>query len=178
MVNDGTEMKVGIDGKLRKATVVGVAPCEDLAVLKVADNSGLRSMPLGSQSDLKEGQTVVAVGFPANASLSAQLTSTVGVVSVAKTQYKELALDVPTYTNVVQTDAAINPGNSGGPLVRVSDKRLVGVNSASRTESADARTIQGQGYAVGVDRVKEVVPELRAGRSMGWTGMLFTYPDP
>ena len=178
VVNDGTEMKIGIDGKLRKATIMGVAPCEDLAVLKVADRSGLKTMPLGSQGNLKEGQSVVAVGFPANASLSAQLTSTVGVVSVAKTQYKESALDVPTYTNVVQTDAAINPGNSGGPLVRVSDKKLVGVNSASRTESSDARTIQGQGYAVGVDRVKEIVPDLRAGRSLGWTGMLFTYPDP
>lgn len=178
VVNDGTEMKVGVAGKLRKASIVGVAPCEDLAVLKVADASGLKTMPLGSQDDLKEGQSVVAVGFPANASLSAQLTSTVGIVSVAKTQYKEAALDVPTYTNVVQTDAAINPGSSGGPLVRVSDKRLVGVNSASRTESADARTIQGQGYAVGVDRVKEIVPELRAGRSIGWTGMLFSYPDP
>lgn len=178
VVNDGTEVKVGIDGKLRPASIMGVAPCEDLAVLNVADRSGLKTMPLGSQADLKEGQSVVAVGFPANASLSAQLTSTVGVVSVAKTQYKEQALDVPTYTNVVQTDAAINPGNSGGPLVRVSDKKLVGVNSASRTESADARTIQGQGYAVGVDRVKEVTPDLRAGRSLGWSGMLFTYPDP
>jgi putative serine protease PepD len=178
VVNDGTEMKVGVAGKLRKATIVGVAPCEDLAVLKVADASGLKTMPIGSQGNLKEGQSVVAVGFPANASLSAQLTSTVGVVSVAKTQYKEQALDVPTYTNVVQTDAAINPGNSGGPLVRVSDKKLVGVNSASRTTSSDSRTIQGQGYAIGVDRVKEVMPRLRKGESIGWTGMLFTYPDP
>ena len=178
VVNDGTEVQVGVAGKRRKAEIVGVAPCEDLAVLRLADKSGLKTMPLGSQRDLKEGQQVVAVGFPANASLSAQLTSTVGIVSVAKTEYKEAALDVPSYSNVVQTDAAINPGNSGGPLVRVSDKKLVGVNSASRTESADARAIQGQGYAVGVDRVKEVVGTLRRGESIGWTGMLFTYPDP
>jgi S1-C subfamily serine protease len=178
VVNDGTEVQVGVAGKRRAAEIVAVAPCEDLALLRLRDRAGLKTMPLGSQGGLKEGQQVVAVGFPANASLSAQLTSTVGIVSVAKTEYKEAALDVPTYTNVVQTDAAINPGNSGGPLVRVSDKKLVGVNSASRTESADARAIQGQGYAVGVDRVKEVMPTLRRGDSIGWTGMLFTYPDP
>jgi S1-C subfamily serine protease len=86
-------------------------------------------------------------------------------------------VDVPHYPNVVQTDAAINPGNSGGPLVDTA-KRLVGVNSAGIT-LLGGRDVQGQGYAIGVDRVKEVVPLLRSGRSPGWTGMGFVHvTDP
>ena len=80
---------------------------------------------------------------------------------------------MPQYPNVLQTDAAINPGNSGGPLVNT-DGELVGVNSAGITDLG-GRTIQGQGYAIGVDRVKEIVPTLRQGRSIGWTGLGFGF---
>ena len=76
---------------------------------------------------------------------------------------------MPKYRNVIQTDAAINPGNSGGPLLDRKG-RLIGVNSASITLAGD-RIVQNQGYAIGVDRVREVVGELRQGNSIGWTGM-------
>ena len=176
VVNSGTAFKVGVGEDLRDARVVGVAPCEDLAVLRVADAAGLQALPLGSQSELELGEPVVAVGFPGSASLSSKLTSTTGVVSVVRSTYREPALDVPVYSNVIQTDAAINPGSSGGPLVN-GDGELVGVNSAGRTKSAEGRVIQGQSYAVGVDRVKEITAVLREGRSIGWTGMSFEYPS-
>jgi S1-C subfamily serine protease len=96
-------------------------------------------------------------------------------VSVVRTRYREASPDVPEYPNVVQTDAAINPGNSGGPLVD-RDGRLVGVNSATRTRSSEGRVIQGQSYAIGVDRVKQVLATLRDGRSIGWLGLGFEYP--
>jgi S1-C subfamily serine protease len=174
VVNGGTSLLVGIDQDIAGATTVGVAPCEDLAVLRVRGLAGLESLPLGDQASLEQGQTVVAVGYPANASAEASLTSTTGVVSVVRTAYREPALDVPRYPNVVQTDAAINPGNSGGPLVDL-DARLVGVNSAGRTLSPDGRVIQGQSYAIGVDQVKQVVSVLRTGRSIGWSGLGFGY---
>jgi S1-C subfamily serine protease len=174
VVGDGETFKVGVGSTLVPARVVGVAPCDDLAVLKVATSAGLESMKLGSQAALKLGDTVVAVGFPQSASASADLTSTAGVVSVVKTTYSEEALDIPAYRNVVQTDAAINPGNSGGPLVDLHG-RLVGVNSAGRTVNQNGRTIQGQAYAIGVDRVKQVVPQLAAGRSSAWIGANFRY---
>ena len=176
VVNAGTDFKVGVGEDLRDARVVGAAPCEDLALLRVADASGLLTLPLGSQSELEFGEPVVAVGFPGSASLSSKLTSTTGVVSVVRSTYREPALDVPVYSNVIQTDAAINPGSSGGPLVN-GDGELVGVNSAGRTKSADGRIIQGQSYAVGVDRVKEITAVLREGRSIGWAGMSFEYPS-
>jgi S1-C subfamily serine protease len=176
VVNDGETFKVSVGSRLVPARVLGVAPCEDLAVLEVAQSGGLESAKLGSQSALKLGDTVVAVGFPQSASATADLTSTAGVVSVVKTTYSEEALDIPSYPNVLQTDAAINPGNSGGPLVDL-DGRLVGVNSAGRTTSPSGRTVQGQSYAIGVDRVKRVVPQLAAGHSLRWAGMDFRYPS-
>jgi S1-C subfamily serine protease len=175
VVNDGETFKVSVGNKLVPAQVLAVAPCEDLAVLKVAQTAGLEAVQLGSQGALKLGDTVVAVGFPQSASANADLTSTAGVVSVVKTTYSEEALDIPTYKNVVQTDAAINPGNSGGPLVDLNG-RLVGVNSAGRTISQTGRTIQGQNYAIGVDRVKQVLPTLASGHSISWLGANFRYP--
>jgi putative serine protease PepD len=176
VVNDGETFEVSVDGKLVPARVVGVAPCDDLAVLQAAATTGLQSIRLGSQSQLKLGDTVVAVGYPQSASASANLASTAGVVSVVRTSYSEEALDIPSYPNVVQTDAAINPGNSGGPLVDLKG-RLVGVNSAGRTTSPSGRIVQGQNYAIGVDRVKQVVPQLAAGRSLAWIGADFRYPS-
>ncbi len=176
VVNAGDEMKIGVAGdeEPRSATVVGGSPCEDLAVLKIDDNSGLEEFELGSQSDLEQGETVVALGFPASASKADNLSATVGAVSVVSEEFDLRALDVPQYPNVIRTDAAINPGNSGGPLVSL-DEELVGVNSAGIT-LLGGRTIQGESFAIGVDRVKDVVAKLRLGQSIGWTGMGLVHP--
>jgi S1-C subfamily serine protease len=168
VVNGGSQFSVGVDGNLRTAQITGAAPCEDLAVLQVADRSGLETFPLGSQKELRQGDQVVAVGYPASASLDDNLTSTAGVVSRVQSAFRAPAPDAPSYPNVVQTDAALNPGNSGGPLID-EHKRLVGVNAATLTRIG-GQPIQGQGYAIGVDRVKQVVGALRGGHSQGWAG--------
>jgi S1-C subfamily serine protease len=168
VVNGGSRFAVGVDGNLRGATIAGAAPCDDIAVLKVADTAGMETFPLGSQDELKQGEQVVAVGYPASASLDDNLTSTAGVVSRVESSFRAPAADAPSYPNVVQTDAALNPGNSGGPLID-ERKKLVGVNAATLT-SIGGSPIQGQGYAIGVDRVKEVVAGLRGGHSQGWAG--------
>jgi S1-C subfamily serine protease len=175
VVNEGTDWAIGVDGQERPAELVSVAPCEDLAVLRVSDTSGLVTLPMGSQSDLQQGDEVVALGFPVSASLEDTLASTTGNVSVVREVFRLPALDVPRYPNVVQTDAAINPGNSGGPLVDL-EGRLVGVNVAVNRGDGGS-IIEGQGYAVGVDRVRELLPDLRAGRSLGWMGFGLTYPE-
>ncbi len=177
VINGGRTFSIGANNTFYDAKVVGVAPCEDLAVLEVPRATGLKSMRLGDQASLALGETVVAVGYPENASQEANLTSTTGVVSVARSRYREAALDIPQYANVVQTDAAINPGNSGGPLLDLSG-RLIGVNSAGRTIAPDGRVVQGENYAIGVDRVKTVTRVLRTGRSIGWSGLSFDYPTP
>jgi len=178
VVNEGETFQVVVNDQTREAKLMGSAPCDDMAVLKVADTTGLVTLPLGAQADIREGDTVVAVGFPGSDSEKARLTATTGVVSVVSTSYDERnAVDVPNYPNVIQTDVAINPGNSGGPLVDT-DSRLVGINSAGTTQRNN-RIIQGQNYAIGVDRVKEVVPQLQTGHSLYWTGIGLDYvPDP
>src|SRR4051794_23665823 len=168
VVNGGSKFSVGVDGNLRPASIAGAAPCDDLAVLHVGDSSGMETFALGAQGDLKQGEQVVAVGYPASASLDDNLSSTVGVVSRVSGPFRAPSAEAPSYPNVVQTDAALNPGNSGGPLID-EQKRLVGVNAATIT-SLGGQPIQGQGYAIGVDRVKEVVGTLRGGHSRGWAG--------
>jgi 2-alkenal reductase len=173
VVNGASGVTVTGQGFSADAKVVGAAPCEDLAVIKVQSHDGLKTLPLGSQKSLDQGEDVVAIGYPANASNEDKLTSTAGVVSVVESSFRFNSPDSPQYANVVQTDAALNPGNSGGPLVD-SHKKLVGVNTAILT-SAQGAPIGGQGYAIGVDRVKDVVEGLRKGRSKGWAGFGFLF---
>ncbi|MEZ5098919.1 MAG: trypsin-like peptidase domain-containing protein [Thermoleophilia bacterium] len=132
----------------------------------------LRTLPLGSQQQLRLGQTVIALGYPANAAAQDNLTATSGVVSVVQETYDQIdVVDPPVLTNVIQTDATINPGNSGGPLVTLSGE-LVGMNTAVLL-SAGGRPIQNQFYAIGVDRIKEVVEDLRQGISRAYPGFGF-----
>jgi serine protease Do len=177
VVNGADQLTVVVRGQKRPAQVVAATPCQDMAVIRVADNAGLQTMPLGSQSNLEAGDTVVAVGYPASAAPTDHLVATVGSVSDPKTEYDvRQAADVPLLANVVQTDAAINPGNSGGPLVD-QGKQLVGMNTAGLDE-AGGRRLQGQGYAIGVDQLKRYVPLLSTGTSIGWTGMGLEPADP
>jgi S1-C subfamily serine protease len=173
VINAATQIRVDGQSSTGIANVVGAAPCEDLAVLKVDDTTGLRTLPMGTQRDVKLGEQVVALGYPVNASRDQRLISTAGVVSSVKTSFRFPSVQYPEYANVVQTDAALNPGNSGGPLVDRS-KHLVGVNTAA-LESAGGTPITDQGYAIGVDRVRQVVGQLRQGRSRSWAGFGFAF---
>lgn len=171
VVDGSTDFAIGVEGEseLRDAEIVGVAPCDDLAVLKVEDTEGLRTMPLGSQSELAQGDRLLTLGYPGNGTTQDDLQVTDGVVSVVQTVADEPALndaDFAVYPNVVQTDAAINAGNSGGPSISEEGK-LIGVNTLGSLQT------QNQNFAIGVDRVKEIVPGLAEGNSRGWAGFGF-----
>lgn len=170
VVNAGTSFTVGVGVDQRSATLVTAMPCEDLAVLKVGNTSGLVELPLGNQTDLALGADVVALGYPGNASSGANLIATRGVVSANGIRFDVETLDVPLYPNVIQTDAAINSGNSGGPLLNQFGQ-VVGVNSAG------ASAAENQGYAIGVDRLLQLQDDLRNGVSHAWTGMNLFFPQ-
>ena len=174
VLNGGNDFQVGVEDVLRPAQVVGAAPCEDLAVLRVSDPEGMATLPLGSQTELRQGDRVIALGYPVSGTLEDILVVTEGIVSSVRSEFDIPAVDVPRFSNVVQTDAAINPGNSGGPLVDLQGS-LVGVNTAIQRR-ASGQIIEGQGFAIGVDRVKEIVPTLREGRSIAWAGNSLLYP--
>ncbi len=171
VIDGANQFDIGVDGdmELRKASVVGVAPCDDLAVLKVSDTEGLRTLPLGSQSEIEQGDRLLTLGYPGNGTTEDEIQVTDGVVSVVRTTADEDAFTDPDFTvypNVIQTDAAINPGNSGGPSIS-EDGELIGVNTLGSLKA------QNQNFAIGVDRVKELVPTLASGDSIGWAGFGF-----
>jgi S1-C subfamily serine protease len=137
------------------AELIGVAPSKDLAVLRIRTDAALMPILLGTSHDLRVGQTVLAIGNPFG--LDHSLTT--GVVSAVGRTIRSVS-GRPIH-GVIQTDASINPGNSGGPLLD-SAGRLIGVNTAIKSPTG---TSAGIGFAVPVDTVKRVVPQLiRHGR--------------
>ena len=130
---------------------------------------------MASGGGLEQGETVVALGFPAGAAPGDAPTSTRGVVSATSTTFRDPAPDVPAYEDAVQTDTALNPGYSGGPLADL-DGRVVGVNAAARTTGSDGRALEGQNFAIGIERARPVLDSLSRGRSEAWTGATFGYP--
>jgi 2-alkenal reductase len=143
-------------GNTMEAEIVGRAPTYDLAVLHVKTSAPLPApLAVGTSADLKVGQSALAIGNPFG--LDQSLTT--GVISALKRRLptsggREIA-------DVIQTDAAINPGNSGGPLLD-SAGRLIGVTTAIYSPSG---AYAGIGFAIPVDVVNRVVPELiRTGR--------------
>jgi S1-C subfamily serine protease len=134
-----------------KARLVGVAPDKDLAVLKIdAPVNRLPAIPIGTSKDLQVGQSVFAIGNPFG--LDQSLTT--GVISAVGREIESVTRR--PIQGVIQTDAAINPGNSGGPLLD-SAGRLIGVNTAIYSPSGASA---GIGFAIPVDTVNRIVPEL------------------
>ncbi len=139
------------DGSEWKGRLVGAAPDHDLAVLKIdAPADKLRPIPVGSSKNLRVGQFAMAIGNP----FGLDQTLTTGVVSALDRQIESIS--GRQIYGVVQTDAAINPGNSGGPLID-SSGRLIGVNTAIKSASGSSA---GIGFAVPVDTVNRIVPQL------------------
>ncbi len=141
-------------GEVVPTTLVGMAPSYDLAVLRLGRMTRLPPpLAIGTSADLKVGQATFAIGNP----FGLDHTLTTGVISAVRrrmptSEGREVA-------GVIQTDAAINPGNSGGPLLD-SAGRLIGVNTAIVSPSGASA---GIGFAIPVDVVNRVVPELIKG---------------
>ena len=138
-------------GQVTRADVVGTAPSYDLAVIRLHSVGSLPPpLAIGSSADLKVGQFAYAIGNP----FGLDETLTTGVISALKRR-------LPTsggreISGAIQTDAPINPGNSGGPLLD-SAGRLIGVNTAIYSPSGSNA---GVGFAIPVDVVNRIVPEL------------------
>ena len=152
VIEDANRLEVTLaDHSAWKATVVGVSPDKDLAVLQIsapADN--LNPIMIGESENLRVGQKVFAIGNP----FGLDQTMTTGIVSALGREIQSVS--GRTIQGVIQTDAAINPGNSGGPLLD-SAGRLIGINTAIYSPSGASA---GIGFAVPVNIVNRVVPEL------------------
>lgn len=135
----------------RKARLVGIVREKDIAVLRVeGDLKGLTPLKIGSSANLQVGQKVIAIGNP----FGFDHTVTTGIVSALGRNIR--GAGNVTIRDMIQTDASINPGNSGGPLLN-SDGQLIGMNTMIYSQSGASA---GIGFAVPVDTIKHVVPQL------------------
>ncbi len=151
------------------AVVVGADPRNDVAVLKVnVDPELLHPVTLGSSHDLRVGQWAIAIGNPFG---QFGRTLTTGVISALDRTIE--GPDNRTITGVIQTDAAINKGNSGGPLLD-SSGRVIGITSAIFSPTG---TSAGVGFAVPVDTLKRILPDLLAFGyyRRPWLGVRYAY---
>ena len=132
------------------AKIVGIAPSQDLAVLRIqAPQKQLNPLPLGDSNELIVGNKVLAIGNP----FGLDTTLTVGVVSALEREIQ--SRNQRTIRNVIQTDAAINPGNSGGPLVNA-DGRVIGINTLVRSGPG-----AGLGFAIPINLASRVAEQLQ-----------------
>jgi len=134
------------DGRHFPATILGLDPDLDLAVLRLKGRDYPAPVAIGSSDHLLLGEPVIALGNP----LGLGHTVTTGVVSAV---HRRLQTSQRVFQDYIQTDASINPGNSGGPLIDITG-RLIGINTAIR---ADGQNI---GFAIPVDRAMKVARDL------------------
>ncbi len=153
VVQNADSAKITLGDQEYEASSVGYAPEHDLAVLQIrAPRAKLVPIRVGTSADLQVGQKVFAIGNP----FGLDHTLTTGIVSALGRTIQSVA-NTPI-DDAIQTDAAINPGNSGGPLLD-SSGRLIGVNTAIYSPSGASA---GIGFAVPVDTVNRIVPQLVA----------------
>jgi S1-C subfamily serine protease len=176
VVENATQVDVRFteNGNPIPAKVVGTDPSTDVALLKVDASKvegGLKPLQLADSKQLVPGEPAIAIGSP----FGLQGTVTSGIVSALGREIQ--APNGFTISGVIQTDAAINPGNSGGPLLDDTG-RVIGINSQIATNGSDSNS--GVGFALPIDTVKTVVPQLKADGKIdrAWLGVSSTDAAP
>jgi serine protease Do len=159
VVEKADEIKIKTDtGKDYDAKVVARDPKTDIALIKVSAGSDFpKQAQLGDSGSIRVGDWVMASGNP----FGLGNTITAGIISA-----KGRIIGAGPYDDFLQTDAAINPGNSGGPLFNMNGE-VVGVNTAIVAQG------QGIGFAIPINLVKEILPQLKSGKvTRGWLGIM------
>ena len=164
VVEGADEVSVSFDEKTSSfvdAEVKGTDVSSDLAVLKIdpSDVKDMKVLPLGDSSDAKVGAPTIAIGNP----FGFTRTVTTGIVSAV-----QRTIEAPnnfSIADVIQTDAAINPGNSGGPLLD-GQGRVIGINAQIATGGQSTGGSIGIGFAIPVNTLKKLLPDLKADKSI------------
>jgi serine protease Do len=147
VVEKSTTISVALNDKREfEATIVGMDPDSDLAVLRIKTDQSLPSIQMGNSDDIMIGESVIAIGNPFGFSN----TVTTGVISAVNRSIKTADR---VFHEFIQTDASINPGNSGGPLLNINGE-LIGINTAIYAQA------QGIGFAIPINRAKRIISDL------------------
>lgn len=151
VIADADDIEVTLhDNRTYKATVIGIDPTTDLALIQIKEKN-LPKISFINSDEVKIGEWVLAVGNP----FSLNSTITAGIVS-AKGRNINILKEQYAVENFIQTDAAINPGNSGGALVNL-DGGLIGINTAIASPTG---SYSGYGFAVPSNIVNKVMEDL------------------
>ncbi|HEY2796943.1 MAG TPA: Do family serine endopeptidase [Thermoanaerobaculia bacterium] len=151
VIDGADKIEVRVNNKEKyTAKLIGKDPATDLALLKIETKQRLTPLSLGDSDKLRVGEWVMAIGDP----LNFDKTVTVGVVSAKDRSGLTADAATRSFENYIQTDAAINFGNSGGPLINVNGE-VIGINTAM------FRPAQNIGFAIPVNTLKQVLPQLR-----------------
>ena len=159
------------DGTEYLASVLGVDPVADLAVVDMGGGANFQFVPLGDSSRVQVGEEVVAMGYPLGFQLGQSQTVTRGIISARRPN--------PRGTGVehFQTDAAINPGNSGGPLFNRAGQ-VIGVNTWGVESTVGGRPVEGISFAVSINEVKSRLETLKGSGSPQSGATPTTVPTP
>ena len=176
VVSGALKVKVEFTDEEREpveGTVIGTAPDHDLAVIKVPEDD-LTPITFGRSSNLRLGDSAIAVGFPLGLGGP---TVTTGIISG---EARDISVpgddgEANKLKDLLQTDAAINPGNSGGALVDGTG-RLIGINTAA----ANAATAENIGFAISIDSALPVIERIVSEpvEERAWLGVIIETLDP
>jgi serine protease Do len=162
VVRGAAEVSVTFAGEPGRSVAGRVAARDaaaDLAVIRVEAGRALPCASLGDSDGVRAGQWSLALGSPAGL----EQALTVGVISAAR---QKISIGKKVYRGAIQTDAAINPGNSGGPLLNIRGE-VIGVNMAGYAPGGE---YAGIGFAIPINRAKELLAQALAGAARGWIG--------
>lgn len=152
VVADATSITVTVNGRARSATLVASDTGADIAVVKVADTTGLVAASVAAGT-AAVGDEVVAIG---NAlALDGGLTVTRGIVSALD---RDITTSNGSLRGLIQTDAAISSGNSGGPLVNAAGQ-VVGINTAVAASSGGIEA-SNIGFVIPIETAMRVANRL------------------
>lgn len=178
VVAGATVVTVTLSGqsKALSARVIGTDPAQDVALVQIDNAQGLPTVKLGDSNATEVGDDVLAIGN--TLALAGGPTVTEGIVS-AKDRSLSAQSDITgkteNLTGLLQTDAAINPGNSGGPLVD-SQARVIGMNTTVAESGAGNAPAQGIGFAIAINTIKPLLPQLQNGGTGGPSGGVTATP--
>jgi serine protease Do len=175
VVEGADEIRVSLFGGARTesyaARIVGRDVLTDSALIELTEKPAtpLQEVRFGDSSQMQPGDWVVAIGNP----FGLAHTVTVGVVSALERPFGGVAGRLQP---MIQTDAAINPGNSGGPLLNIRGE-VIGINTAIFTDAQRAANI-GIGFAFPINMIRDLLPQLRAGKVVRGVIGVGLRPDP
>ena len=167
------------DDEQHRASVIGTAPSDDVALLDVRGVSGLPTVDIGDSTDLAIGDEVVAIGnaFGADGpprATEGDITDLAQAITVGDDLGDSERLD-----NLIQISAELSPGNSGGPLVNLAGE-VIGINTAAEIQGRRLRSgdqSSDVGFAIPIDDAMAIVEQIRDGNEtesvrVGPTGYL------